>query len=130
MALYDIETFMSELDTAVKANIQTYITAVNTEKGDTLLETFVSDSYKSWSIPDILPYPMSYLQFISSDPRISSTNPGYAHSMDYSVRITCFILETGDGNVPIFLLLVWIVLYYKILQEQFMRRLRFYLMLH
>jgi hypothetical protein len=99
MVLYDIESFMGEFETLVKTNIQTYMTAVSTEKGDSLLPGFDSDSYRLWSISDIPPYQLSFLQFIAGDPFVDVSNPGLDHALSYSVRLTCFVQDTADDNM-------------------------------
>ena len=99
VSYYDLESFMVELETLVKANIQTYMTAVNTDKGDSLLGSFQADSYSVWNLSDIQPYPMSFLQFVSGDPQVVNANPGYNHALIYPIRLMCFIQDTGDGNI-------------------------------
>lgn len=46
MAEYDIEGLCDDIETLLKANLNTYITALNTEKGDSpVLDTIDSDAY-------------------------------------------------------------------------------------
>jgi len=97
---YDLETFMGELETLMKENLNDYMYAIDKEKSDYLLGGFNCDSYYTWSMSDIPPYPMSFFQFVGGDPVIgAASSTGYAHSLTYPIRLTCFILDTGEGNV-------------------------------
>ena len=97
--IYDVEVFMTKLETFVKANLQTCIDDVQTEKGDSLVEAFDPESYRVWSMSDIPPFPLSYLQFIAGDPTIVSQSGGMGESYEYPIRLTCFVLETAQLNV-------------------------------
>lgn len=49
---YKLETLIFDLETYLKANLNTRITAINTENGDTLLSTFDASSYFVQTLDD------------------------------------------------------------------------------
>ena len=99
MAIEGIEEIMDDIDARFKADIPTYITEINAEKSDFNLDTFVEESYALWSIPDIQPYPISFLQYLSKDPKIVNTVRGAGFALQYEISIVCFIQEDGTSNI-------------------------------
>lgn len=73
--IQDLETIMSEIETIMKANLQSYITDMNTEKGDTLLAAFEPNSYLMYRLDgNVMPnYKISFLQYFNATPTKSIT---------------------------------------------------------
>ena len=102
VAYYDLELFMSELATLMKVQIPIYAAALNTEKDDNLLSTnSIDDCYDTWSLADILPFSVSFLQHVAGDPTIRVLPQGRGAALSYPIRISCFLQDTGDENMPI-----------------------------
>jgi len=56
MASFDVEDIIDAIDTYLKANLGTKITAINTEKGDSLLASISSDAYYRQFVDSEIPY--------------------------------------------------------------------------
>ena len=62
MAIYDTEQFLRDLETVMKANLNTKITAINTEKGDFEIAN-INDG--AWYFQNLNSEVFSYAQFIA-----------------------------------------------------------------
>ena len=96
---YDLETFMGELETLMKENLNDYMYAIDKEKSDYLLGEFNCEAYHTWSLTDVPPYPVSFFQFVGGDPKLEGVSGGYGNALTYPIRLTCFIADTGEGNL-------------------------------
>lgn len=95
MVKFDIETLLSDLETFLKANINTYITNLNTEKNDGItVPTISANAYtlQSWnqSITNYDPFILYGISAIESD----SINGG--SSEKYTVEV--IVIKADNGN--------------------------------
>lgn len=99
MAIQDIETVMDNIATLAVTGIPAEMTAINTDKGDSLLDTSnFSARYFTW-IMNNNTYPVSFLQYLDDDPQVIATKS--ATSLIYPITISCTINENAVLNIPI-----------------------------
>lgn len=95
MSKYDIESFIDDLSTYLKANLTTQITAINTEKGDSALTVPDSSSYAIQTINDkIINYDPFVLIGVDDISAVSITG---ATAKEYKV-ILAIIFEDGQND--------------------------------
>lgn len=93
----DIEVVMQEIRDTMVSKLPDAITAMNTEKGDTLLPTFDTESYFLYRLGsvDLMPnYLVSFLQHFESTDVVSITS---STAINYRVAINVVIRITNDG---------------------------------
>lgn len=94
---------MEEFKTLAVANLTTIFAAINTEKGDSLLDTSsLTDRYHTWELPDARPpYPVFFLQFIDENPEvIAQTDSGEAGLLHTVTISTIIAIDGVPGNIP------------------------------
>ena len=95
MSKYDIETFIDNLATYLKANLGTQITAINTEKGDSALTIPDASSYALQTINDKI---INYDPFVLIGvDEIETTSIHGATSKKYKVLLA-IIFEDGQND--------------------------------
>lgn len=95
---FDIETFLSELETYLKANLNTKITAINTEKGDSpQLASINSDAYFLMTMDEAVanydPFVYYGIQDIVSD----GIGPGTAKA--YTVVVALLFADSASDQL-------------------------------
>jgi len=74
MAIYDVESFLTEIETVFKANLNTEITAINTEKGDSLITTISDNAWYVNQLPEVHSYPVFIVWGLSNISYEDATN--------------------------------------------------------
>jgi len=96
MAKYDIENFLSDIETYFKANLNTHIAAINTEKGDSLLSSVSTGSYTIQSLDaGVVNQTPMILIGVSN---IESNTLANVNVKTYSVDIIIIIEKDSDFN--------------------------------
>ncbi len=95
----DTEVIMDDIAAIVKANMQAYITEVNTAKGDSLLPAFVATNYHLWTLRDVPNQPVSFLQFIPEDPQINSAHA--SNLIIYAIQLNAMWRIKGRDNMAL-----------------------------
>jgi len=94
----DGEGIMDEVETVFKANMAAKLTALNTEKGDSLLIAFDADSWLKYRLPGqgtMPPFPVSFLQYLTGTP---TTQIKGGHSIGYNIAIDCIIQSSNTED--------------------------------
>jgi hypothetical protein len=91
---------MNTIKSTILSNIGTEITAINSEKGDSLLLPLVGagSNYYLWDIDDVPAYPVAYLQEVLDEISI-----GIRHdtAVTYHIRLVAIIQEDATLNMPL-----------------------------
>ena len=88
----DGEGIMDEVETVFKANMAAKLTALNTEKGDSLLVAFAAEAWFKYRLPGqkIMPnYPVAFLQYLTDTPAVvikGSSSIGYNIAIDVIIQ--------------------------------------------
>lgn len=99
--IMDIETIIEKIKSTVQANLPTYIAAMNTKKGDSLLSDIPSDAFYQYKLPGIsvMPmYPVSVLQYITGADIDSSINGGTSIRWSVAMDVICTISASNDAT--------------------------------
>jgi hypothetical protein len=93
--MMDIEVLMDGIETIAKAEIPALITAMNTEKGDALLDAFNPSAFYKYKLPGVglMPnYPVCFLFYITSsdvlDSQRSVAEVSHEIALDVIVKIS------------------------------------------
>lgn len=71
MTIKDAEVILSKIAVIARANLQTIIEGINTEKDDDLIPCFVEDEqYFEGSLEDFPAFESFYLQYVPVDPKV------------------------------------------------------------
>lgn len=95
----DIEVVMDEIAVIAIAKLPTELGAVNTDKGDSLLDTAdIAARYFLWQMQNNYK-PVSFTQFISDDPQIIANK--FETAEVYPITISACINYNGVTNMPV-----------------------------
>ena len=94
----DGEGIMDEVETVFKANMAAKLTALNTEKGDSLLIAFETAAWFKYRLPGqkIMPnYPVAILQYLTGTPTVQIKG---GSSIGYNIAIDVIIQVSNTEN--------------------------------
>lgn len=96
MKKYDLETFVKDIETVLKADLNTYIIAINTEKADWNLSLIDAKAYIFQSLDDkVINFSPCVFYYVDD---IVSTGIGPATMEEISVEIVVILSDTKDGK--------------------------------
>lgn len=96
MAQFDLEEMVSEFVALFQANLNTKITALNTEKGDSELTTFTNEQY----INDLNKKVMNYSQFIYyTFDEINAIQNNSQYEIDATLDFMVVFVEREGGTL-------------------------------
>ncbi len=105
-AIKDLEYIMDDIETTLKANLQSFISTYNTNKGDSLLPNFDSDAYYPYRLPGqgiLPPYPVFFTQYPSGPPEAQSQNQSvglvYRVAIDACVKASALVSKEDEKKV-------------------------------
>ncbi len=99
MTIRDIETIMDDIKQVITGSIQSVITSINTEKGDTLIPTFDPDSYLMHDISHysiLPPYSVFHLQTIHNATDIKPNEE--TNGLEYRIELASFISQQLNAD--------------------------------
>lgn len=94
MSMYDIDSWIDDFETFIKANLNTYITQVNTEKSDSLLKTIDSNAYFFQTMNDRVANYDPFIFYGISD--LESIGIGPQLSEKYMIDLIVVLTDTGQ----------------------------------
>lgn len=97
--MLDIEDIMTDIESIMKTNIPVYVTNLNSEKGDNLLQgnnAFLEEAYYTWYLTDRPPYRIAFLQSLVGDPKVQDSRGG--ETLTYTIGIYSIIRDTNDAS--------------------------------
>lgn len=97
MAKFDIETFLTKLEAKLKATLNQKIQAINTEKGDSVLDQIPADNWIFGSLDDRAKNFKDFLFYYVDT--IDSTVNGPRMAEDYTIEIDLFTFDRQDKKV-------------------------------
>jgi len=96
VAKYDLESFVRDIETMLKANLNAQITAINAEKGDFSLLTVADTAYIFQTLDDkVVSYSPCVFYYVDT---IVSEGVGPATSESISIEIVVILSDTKDGK--------------------------------
>ncbi len=91
---YDVETLFEDLVANIKSNLNAQISAINTEKGDTVLSTFNTDAWITGSLDErVMNYDNVVFSYIEN---LSSTVNGFQIATNINIEIDLLIAQKED----------------------------------
>ena len=101
--LKDIESVMDDMLENFKIYIPQYVSLMNTEKGDNILDSSSiwypqDDAFYQDSLMDFPPYSVFFLLFIATDPLIKSQNPSFDAIETYTLGFTVAIADDMEAD--------------------------------
>jgi hypothetical protein len=96
MFLYDTEVFLKDLETVLKDNLNTEITAINTEKGDFSIDTIETNA---WFLQNLEERVFNYKQFViwgMTEPSILSGQQNDNSIEEINVFVEIGIPDSGE----------------------------------
>ena len=90
----DFEELMADIGEIVKTNFQTLVTKINTEKGDSLLETFDPNKFELYAIENYN-FNIHYCQGVLDIVKVNSTEQGTA--LTYEIGLDVIIARQAKG---------------------------------
>lgn len=97
MAKFDIETFLEKLETKLKVSINQKITAINTEKGDSLIDQIPTDAWIFGSLDDRAKNYKDFIFYFVDT--IDTSLAGARSAEDYTIEIDIFMYDRQDNKV-------------------------------
>lgn len=95
MARFDLESFLREFIPAVRANLTAAITAINAEKGDSLLLDIPAGGWLFGSLDDRIKNFTDFGFIFIDDTKSKVSGPSVER--DYSIEVDLFISQREDG---------------------------------
>lgn len=94
---FDIETFIDKLSTSLKTKLNQKITALNTEKGDTLLDQIKPEAWIFGSLDDsVKNFPDFAFYFVDT---IDTKIAGPVTAEEYTIEIDLFLFDRHDDKI-------------------------------
>lgn len=96
IVVYDIETFLNEVRTFLREKMTTAVTAINTEKGDTLLQAVGNDAYFIQTLNNEATNYNPFVLIGVEDVTTSGDGPFLKRS--YTVAVIVVIADNGNSD--------------------------------
>lgn len=97
MAKFDIETLLDKLEEKLKVNLNQKITAINTEKGDSLLQTIPNTAWIFGSLDDRAKNFKDFVFYYVDT--IDTKVAGSRVSEEYTIEVDYFLFDRQDEKI-------------------------------
>jgi hypothetical protein len=95
MKKYDLESFLRDIETYLKANLNDQINLINAEKNDFAIDTVEDDAYIYQTLNDrVVNYPTTIFYYIDN---IASEGIDSATSEEVSIEVVAILTDVQDG---------------------------------
>lgn len=95
---YDAESFLRDIETYMKANLNTQINLINAEKADFLIDEVDADAYIFQTLDDsVVNYSPCVFYYVEN---IVSEGIGPHTSEDLAIEVVIILSDTKDGLLP------------------------------